>query len=408
MTYFQRYGYVAVTLLNSVVTFAKSYLFMSLLSKEELGYMSLFQSMIVIVSFFQIGVIYGGYRLISFSVGRQRKSNDAVVSYLFLLFAVSILIIGTLAFFVSLNWFWIAGIFVGLMSLWTNWVSNMHIALGRTSKLSFLVLSSLVLSFIAMPLLYTHPLLGAVTLIGLQPVFLIVLAYLFNRDFGFNFSLKNWTYLKLTIKLGFIPFLTGILHYVNLQVERWMIGLDLGIKALGDYYLVFVYVGLFAVIPGALGTLNFPKFMKVLSASKRNNFSLVETFKIYYLELIGYLILMTFGTLYVMPWIINLLLPLHNEGVHYVQIIFIGLIFFTLIDPVSFVINAKLHYKPLLTIYIISVSISLMAYGVLYFGKLGSLTSYSYVNVLFYSTIAIGYIAYFLIIGRKSLYNENI
>ncbi|WP_146610812.1 polysaccharide biosynthesis protein [Pedobacter cryoconitis] len=379
---------------------------MDLLSKEQLGYIALFQSIIMLISFLQLGVIYGGYRLISFSIERQRRANDAVISYLLLLFIGVCSVLLLISCFTSINWFWIGGVIIGLVTLWNNWISNMHIALGRTNKLSILLLSSLLLSFIAIPVLNKYPLYGAITLIGLQPVFFVVLSYIFNKDFAASFRWKNLTYLRLTIKLGFIPFLTGILHYINLQVERWVISYDLGVKALGEYYLVFVYVGLFAIVPGALGTLNFPKFMKALSNTKNDNFSLIETFKVYYIEVICYLILMSLGTIYIMPWIINLLLPSHNNGVHYVHIVFIGLILFTLIDPISFLINAKLHYKALICIYIGSVLISLSAYAFLYINKMGSLVNYSYVNVLFYSSITIGYLFYFFTIGRKSLYKS--
>ncbi|MFA4870259.1 MAG: hypothetical protein WC623_18820 [Pedobacter sp.] len=379
---------------------------MDILSKEDLGYMALFQSMILIVNFFQMGVIYGGYRVISFSVLRQRKTNDAVVTYLFLLFLVLISCVSILNFFISVSWFWTIGIIVGLFSLWGNWISNMHIALSRTNKLSLITLSSIVLSFIAMPLLYSHSIYGAVTLVGLQPIFLVFFSYLFNKDFAFKLNFKSIVYLRLIIKLGFVPFLTGILHYINLQLERWVIGLDLGMKALGEYYLVFVYVGLFSVVPGALGNLNFPKFMKALAQNSSSKRDLIRIFRLYYLEILTYLVVITFGTFYIMPWLIKAILPMHEAGIRYVQIVIVGLLFFTLLDPISFVINAKLHYRELLFIYISALLISVLCYCFLYFNRLGSLESYSYVSVIFYLSVSLGYIMYFLLKGIKS-YNVN-
>ncbi|MDL2143328.1 hypothetical protein QQY79_12415 [Flavobacterium tructae] len=399
--YFERYGYIAVTVLSSVVTFIKSYLFMDTLTKEDLGYMALFQSMILIVNFFQMGVLYGGYRVISFSISRQRKVNDAVVTYLFMLLIAFFFLFFVLNFFISISWFWTIGMIVGLLSLWSNWISNMYIALGKTNKLSLITLISVVLSFIALPLLYSYSIYGAITLIALQPIFFILLSYFSNKDFKFKINFKSQVYFRLIIKLGFIPFVTGVLHYINLQVERWVIGIDLGVKALGDYYLVFVYVGLFAVIPSALGTLNFPKFMKVLSQDKNDFQNLVKIFKLYYLETISYLLVIGFSTFYIMPWIIKMILPMHQTGVHYVQIVFIGLVVFTLIDPISFIINAKLHYRELLFIYMGALSISSLCYCLLYFTKRGSLINYSYVNVVFYVSVSTGYIVYFLLKGMK-------
>jgi O-antigen/teichoic acid export membrane protein len=399
--YFERYGYIAVTVLSSVVTFIKSYLFMDILTKEDLGYMALFQSMILIVNFFQMGVIYGGYRVISFSISRQRKVNDAVVTYLFLLLSVFTFLFFILNFFISISWFWTIGMIVGLLSLWANWISNMFIALGKTNKLSLVTLISIGLSFIALPLLYSYSVYGAITLIALQPIFFILFSYLFNQDFRFKINFKSVVYLRLIIKLGFIPFVTGVLHYINLQVERWVIGIDLGVKALGDYYLVFVYVGLFAVIPSALGTLNFPKFMKMLSREKNDFQNLAKIFKLYYIEIVSYLLFIGLSTFYIMPWIIKMILPAHETGVYYVQIVFVGLVVFTLIDPISFIINAKLHYRELLYIYIGALSISSLCYCFLYFNKLGSLINYSYVNVIFYISVSVGYIIYFSSKGLK-------
>lgn len=401
----ERYRFIAVTILSSIVTFIKSYFFMDILSKEELGYMALFQSMILIVNFFQMGVIYGGYRLISFSVSRQKKANDTIVTYLAFLFIFFIASFFIINFFIPINWFWTAGLAVGLLSLWSNWISNMHVALGRTNKLSYITLASIVLSFSAMPLLYTSSIVGAVALIGLQPIFLILLSYVFNKDFGFKIDLENKLYIKLVIRLGFVPFLTGVLHYVNLQIERWIIGLDLGVEALGEYYLVFLYVSLFAVIPGALGTLNFPKFIKSLSQHNSNK-GLVEIFKIYYIEILLYLLLISFGTFIIMPWLIEIFLPKHISGIKYVQIVFIGLVFFTLIDPISFIINAKLHYRELLYIYMGALAVSILCYSFLYFNKLGSLVNYSYVNVLFYLSVSFGYILYFIVKGSKGYFNK--
>lgn len=403
--YLERYKYITVTILSSIVTFIKSYFFMDILSKEELGYMALFQSMILIVNFFQMGVIYGGYRLISFSIYRQKKANDTVVTYLGSLFVFLLICFCIINFFIPVNWFWTVGLVVGLLSLWGNWISNMHIALGRTNKLSYITLASIFLSFSAMPLLYSHPIVGAVCLIGLQPIFLILFSYIFNNDFGFKIDLKNKLYIKLVIRLGFIPFLTGVLHYVNLQIERWIIGLDLGVAALGEYYLVFLYVSFFAVIPGALGTLNFPKFIKSLSI-RNNNKGLIEIFKIYYIEIVIYLLLISFGTFMIMPWLIEMFLPKHVAGIKYVQIVFVGLVFFTLIDPISFIINAKLHYKELLYIYLGALIVSILSYSFLYFNKLGSLINYSYVNVIFYLSVSFGYIFYFILKGSKGYFNK--
>ena len=374
---------------------------MDILNKEELGYIALFQSTIVLIGFLQTGIIYGGYRLISFSPDRKENANNAVMTYLLSLFIVMGIGFAILSFLLPINWFWGAGILVGISSLWNNWITNLHVGLGRTKLLSALMLASIMLSFLGIPVLYKFQIVGAVLIIAIQPITFIVLSYIYNRDFKFKLTFRSIPYIRICLKYGFVPFLTGILYYVNLQFERWIIGLDLGVKALGEYFLVFVYCSLFLVIPSALATINFPKMMKLLRNTKVKGFSFIKVFKLYYIELGAYLILMFIATFWILPLIVEILLPAHKGGIQYVKIVFWGLLPFTLVDPISILINAKLHYKELLYVYIFAVLISSGSYAYLYFNHLGSLKSYSYVNVIFFSSVSVGYLVYFLTNGRR-------
>lgn len=400
----QRYTFVAATLLNSAVSFIKSFFFMDILSKEELGYVALFQSVILIVGFLQLGIIHGAYRILAFSPRRLRIANNSVMTFLIGLYIFCCVALLIISFFIRIDWFWIVGTITGLFILWNVWCTNMHLVLGRTKLLSILMLVSILLSFIALPILFKNHLWGAVAFITIQPISFVILSILFNKDFRFKFQLRNAKYIKLCFNYGFIPFLTGILYFVNLQIERWVIGYDLGVESLGDYFLVFVYTSLFAVIPTAISTAYFPKMMRVLKDSGISNFSFIKVFGVFYLELFFYLVFMTIGTFLIMPTVIRLILPAHLDGIAYVNIVFFGLVPYTLINPISFIANAKLHYKELLFIYIVALVITLSCYIYIYLNKLGSLISYSYVNVLFFIVIALGYFFYFMIKGRKSLY----
>lgn len=376
---------------------------MDTLTKEELGYIVVFQSVIIIIGFFQTGIIHGAYRMISFSIERKSNANNAVMTYLAFLYLIGsfgLLLYGLITGF---NWFWIIGVSVGLFYLWTNWVTNLYISLGRTKLLSNVMLISILVSLLGIPVLYLNPVYGAILLLSIQPIVFIALSFIFNKDFKFVINKKSIPYIILSLKYGFVPFLTGILYYVNLQIERMVIGVDLGLEALGEYYLVFVYTGIYLVIPAALGTLNFPKMMKSIRAIKIDNFNFFRLFGRYLLELTAYLIVVFFATFWLLPLIVDAYLPAHSNGVQYVHIIFWGLVLFTLIDPISFVINAKLHYKELLYIYLFGLTVSIGSYSFLYFNQLGSLTNYAYVNVIFFSAVSLGYIVYFITKGKRSL-----
>jgi O-antigen/teichoic acid export membrane protein len=218
---------------------------MDVLSKKDLGYIAIFQSIIVVIGFLQIGSITGGYRLVSFSKERYKSANDTVITFLIFLLSVTSLIVFAYSLITSWNWFLILGIFVGIASLLTNWWSNLHIALGRNKLLSILTFSSILISLLFIPILYYNPLYGAISLLAFQPISFIFLSYIFNKDFRFKISLKSIIYFKLITKYGFVPFFVGILYYVNQQAERWIIGYSLGIESLGEYYLVFLFSTIF-------------------------------------------------------------------------------------------------------------------------------------------------------------------
>jgi O-antigen/teichoic acid export membrane protein len=403
----QKYAYIGATLFSSAVGIIKSYFFMDLLSKRDLGNIAIFQSIIMIVSFLQMGSITGGYRLVSFSKNRYRSANDAVLSYLTLLLLLTITGISIFSLIYGLNSFLIIGTFVGIAALLTNWWSNLQVGLGRNKRLSILTFVSVLVSLTCIPLLYISPLYGAISLLALQPISFIILTYIFNKDFKFKISLKSIPYLKLIAKYGLIPFFVGILFYMNQQVERWVIGYSLGIESLGEYYLVFLYTTVVMVIPSALGNINFPKYMKLIRNNQEEKKSFFELFSLYYLELTIYLILMFIGTYFILPFLVEKLLPEHIIGISYVKIIFWGLCLYILMDPITFVLNANLHYKEELIIYSFALATSLSSYVYLYINKLSSLTNFAYVNVVFIVAVSIGYFIYFQFKGKKTLYKND-
>jgi O-antigen/teichoic acid export membrane protein len=400
----QKYTFIATTLFSSAISFIKSYLFMDVLSKKDLGYIAIFQSIIAIVGFLQIGSITGGYRLVSFSKERYKAANNTVVTFLIFLLSFTSIIIVCYSLITNWNFFLILGIFVGIASLLTNWWSNLHIALGRTKLLSILTFTSVLISLLFIPILYYNPLYGAILLIGVQPVSFILLSYFFNKDFHFKISFKSIIYFKLVIKYGFVPFFVGILYYVNQQAERWIIGYSLGVESIGEYYLVFLYSTIFLVVPSTLATVNFPNLMKFIRSNHINKKSFIEIFGLYYLQLITYIIISFLLSYYLLPQLVGKFLPHHLIGVSFVKIIFLGLSIYTLVDPITFILNAKLHYKELITIYLVSLIFSLTSYFYLYFNNLSSLTNFAYVNVIFFTCVALGYILYFLGKGKNSLY----
>ena len=81
--------YVAINIGVSVVGFLKSMLFMRWLGMEELGIISLAQTIMSFISIFQIGLLNGGYRIFSLDrAEEQRNINNLIFSYIAVLTVV--------------------------------------------------------------------------------------------------------------------------------------------------------------------------------------------------------------------------------------------------------------------------------------------------------------------------------
>ena len=82
-------SYIIVNIIVSSVGFLRSFIFMRWLGLEELGLISLAQTVMQFISLFQIGLINGGYRLFSLNkVDDQRKINNLLFSFFFMLLGV--------------------------------------------------------------------------------------------------------------------------------------------------------------------------------------------------------------------------------------------------------------------------------------------------------------------------------
>ena len=57
-----------------------------------------------------------------------------------------------------------------------------------------------------------------------------------------------------------------------LQAERWSINGVLGVEALGSFYLVFLYVSLFQLVPNSVNSIFFPKGVKSYAEKRYDEF----------------------------------------------------------------------------------------------------------------------------------------
>ena len=218
------------------------------------------------------------------------------------------------------------------------------------------------------------------------------------RPTGFFFDLK---YIKYILSFGFIPFLGGIFSILYLQAERWSINGVLGVEALGSFYLVFLYVSLYQLVPTSINSIFFPKGVKSYAEKRFDDFK--RLLKYYYLVLVGYGVLITIVTVLLLKPFVALLFPAHLVGIPFVYTILPGLIMMSLIEPIGLIMNSAVILRPMLV-----ASASNFVFNVLLIGIMIGVGLFTLQNVAMLRTLSGVYmlVAYILIYFfiRKKLY----
>ena len=345
------YYYLIVNIGLSAFSFLRSFVFMRYLDLKELGIISLVQTIFMFIGLLQMGLLNGGYRIVSLGkIDEMEKTNNTIYSYLTLL-----LPIGLLFCFLSAHYNWIEdlsqtlliiSVVFGIFTLLNNWYQNMLIGEQKLSEVNLLNIVSFASSALMLPLAFLYGFWGAMMVIMIQPLAFVGIGVIRNKELrptGFDIDIL---YIKYILGFGFIPFLSGIFILIYLQVERWSINQVLGVEALGSFYLVFLYVSLFQLVPTSLNSILFPKGVKSYAEKRYNDFKRVV--KYYYLAIIGYGVLITIVTFLLLEPMVSLVFPNHIPGVTFVYIILPGLIMTSLIDPIGLILNSSVRLRPML------------------------------------------------------------
>lgn len=394
------YYYVLVNVGLSVFSFLRSFVFMRYLDLRELGIISLVQTIFMFIGLLQMGLLNGGYRIVS--LGKQEeigKTNNTIYSYLALL-----LPIGVAFCFLSYHFHWIEDITLtlllisvvfGIFTLLNNWYQNMLIGEQKLSEVNLANIVSYSLSALMLPLAFVFGFWGAMCVIMIQPLVFVGIGMLRNKELiPTEFSLDK-KYIKYILSFGFIPFLGGIFSIIYLQVERWSIDQVLGVEALGSFYLVFLYVSLYQLVPTSLNSIFFPKGVKSYAEKRYIDFKRVLRY--YYLALVGYGLIISIITLLFLEPVVSVVFPKHLPGVSYVYIILPGLIMMSFIEPIGLILNSSVILKPMLV-----ASSSNLVFNVLVFIFLIGIGLFSLKNVAILRTVSGGYmIAAYVIIYLK-------
>ena len=350
--------YVAINIGVSVVGFLKSMLFMRWLGMEELGIISLAQTIMSFISIFQIGLLNGGYRIFSLDrAEEQRNINNLIFSYIAVLTVVflsgwGVLTMANVRLLMSPELLLVA-IVCGLLMLTNNWLTNTLIGKRMLKELNMINVVSAGLSLLFLPLVAIWGLLGAILVLLFQPLVFVAVILVKEKELrptAFLFDLKLTKYV---LGFGFIPFLAGIFEIVNLQIERWSIASTLGTSALGDFYLVSLFYALFVLVPNSINNILFPQAVRAFDRKDIIQFKSIIKKQVLIMLLYDFLVIML--TFLLFKSIVAVLFPKHVDNVVYVYYYLPGLMAFSLCNVLSMIQNSVVRLKPMLISGLISI-----------------------------------------------------
>jgi O-antigen/teichoic acid export membrane protein len=360
--------YILINVFISMLGFVRSFFMMKFFDFYDLGLLTILQTVIMFLGFFQLGLLNGGYRLFCLNDGKINKDvNDTINTFLLILTLISVvlcflaLIIDRVSDNVDILFI---GVLIGILSISKNWITNVLIATVKLKDLNFL---NVVTSFLSLLLVFLIPVIGywgAVLSLIITPIFFVGFAlykYPDLRPTRIFFELK---FVKYILTFGFIPFVAGIFTLVNTQIERWSITELLGVESLGKYYLAFFISGIFIIIPSSLNSLFFPQAMNAYHIKDKSRFDRIIKNHFFFLSIYTILVLILIFSL--LKFFVLFFFPKHIIGLPFVYAILPGLIAIIFTDPLSLLFNATVKLKPILWGNFISVGLTVLFIATLY------------------------------------------
>lgn len=376
---------------------------MRLIGIEDIGFISLFQSIITIISFLQIGLLNGGYRIISRSDTALKRINNFVYSYhiFFLILILTVIVPLSYYFNFTTDLFLIFyAVLIGILSILSNWNTNILLAQQKIHLLNKLSLGSLAASFLAL-FLMNYSAIWAGLLMTTFQIVVFVIASSIAGDYRFKLvKLDKRTFIYL-MRVGFVPYLIGIIGTLFVILEKWVITSDMGVESLGEYYLVGIYSVFFLLAPSALNNLLFPAALK--TKVKFANIYL-SFYKSYFLQLSVYIFFAGMLTYFAADDLIEYFLPNYLSSVKLIKIVFWGLAFITISQPFLLITQLKLEYRKMIIVYVYSIILVSILYFISSFKHSKSLETYAYINSFFNIFVALNFV--FLYFADKRIFNE--
>ena len=349
----QSISFIGINIIVAFLGFVRSFAFIKFFDFNELGIITLVSTGAMLISFFQIGLINGGYRIIALQdKTSNEKVNNVIFSYIGILYLI-LIVLSAINIFLKIysnTSIILLVITIGIFSLVTNWLTNTLIGAREYKRLNLANIISSLVSLGSLILAYYFGLIGALLSLLLQPLLFVVIVFITDKKTiptAFDLDFKE---IKKLLDVGFIPFLSGIFFLVYQQIERWSVNFYLGSEAIGKMYLVFLTTTLWVLIPTSLNNLFFPLAIKL----SNDNLGLKKLIKKYFMLLMIYILISILIISFLFYPMIDLIFPNHLPYVKLVYLIIPALALRTLSDPIGLLLNSKLKLKPILISDLIS------------------------------------------------------
>lgn len=356
-----KYRYVAVSILVSVLAFARNIFFMKTLDLASLGQITLMTTLIMLVGFIQVGLINGAYNQYA---ARDREINRRIVELMTtgIIALIPVGVIVTLGFQISgtlADIVWprtlAFGIAAGIATLASTWLNNALIADGHLGRSNIVNLSAVLISLLAAFLSLDYGLSAALSSLLLQPVIVASAALLLDPNLKAQSLGVQRETLIILFRLGLMPFLSGLAVLLMHQVERWSIASILGPEALGEFYIVLMYSAFFSLVPAALLNVFFPQAKRAYVA--RDPQQLMVFVRRHQNDLLSYFVFAVLITVLLMPPAVERFLPEFSDSTLLIYYALPGLVLFTLRNIASMVLYSSSEMKPLLLSGVITLTL---------------------------------------------------
>lgn len=366
-----RLQFVIVNVAVNLLMLGRSYAAMRVLDAGDLGIVTLFQTVMLVIGLLHFGMLQGGFRL-QCDRDPQLDANVNATAYacfaLVGLVTVAIALAGALALPQGMSAaILLAATVAGLATLLRSWITNQHIAAARLPALNRITLLTTLGSLLPLLAIPVAPLEALLASFLLQPFLFVLAGLVRNRDFRPARLHLDWRLLRRMIAVGFALFLTGLLVHANMVMERSFVTATFGLEGLGRLFLAYLFVTLFQLVPSSLDGVFLPRI--VASSQAGNAPDVSRQLRLYLFVSLGYCAIAAAGMYLLAEPLVDLLLPDRSGDLVYAKLLLPGLLLFTLASPLALTFNTLVAYRTYYWAYGTGTLFTAVALGLWSFGR---------------------------------------